>query len=247
MKKGEKMLKIAICDDDEYFLKKERTLIKKYLEKNEYDYEIFTYTSGKELLEEKEKITEYQIIFLDINMEEIDGMKTAEVIRKYSIDTYLVFVTAFITYAIEGYKVEAVRYLLKDDKCFNEAIIECFETILNKMNYREKKQLFEFQEGEKEISLKDIIYIESDLHKLIFHLTKGKIRKYTMYAKLNSINESLKECGFCRIHQSFLVNLKYVEKVERYKVELWNKKTLNIAKKRYSEVKSEFIYYRGSM
>ena len=83
MKKGEKMLKIAICDDDEYFLKKERALIKKYLEKNEYDYEIFTYTSGKKLLEEKEKITEYQIIFLDINMEEIDGMKTAEVIRKY--------------------------------------------------------------------------------------------------------------------------------------------------------------------
>jgi DNA-binding LytR/AlgR family response regulator len=103
------------------------------------------------------------MIFLDINMEEIDGIETAREIRKITKNTYIVFVTAFITYALEGYKVDAVRYLLKDDECLEKAVNECLETIVYKMNYEEHKTTFAFQEGEKTIRIEDIVYIESNL------------------------------------------------------------------------------------
>ena len=108
------MLSIAICDDEEYFRITEKQLILKYMAGKNCECMIDMYESGKELLALKSAISQYHIIFLDVNMEEIDGIETAKEIRKITKDVFIVFVTAFITYALEGYKVDAVRYLIKD-------------------------------------------------------------------------------------------------------------------------------------
>ena len=239
------MLYIAICDDEKYFRIREEQLIKKYMEKKACKCKIDVFNSGKEILDLKKTISQYNIIFLDVNMEEIDGIETAKEIRKITKDAYIVFVTAFVTYALEGYKVDAVRYLLKDDECLEKAINECLETILYKMNYDKNKMLFEFQEGKKEIYLEDILYIESNLHKLIFHMAGEDVTKYTMYARLDDINALLQKNGFCRIHKSYLVNLRYVESVERYKVAFVNGGRLGISKSRYLDTRNEFVCYRG--
>lgn len=241
------MVYIAICDDEKYFRIREKQLIKKYMEKKACKCKIDVFHSGKEILELKKTISQYNIIFLDINMEEIDGIETAKEIRKITKDAYIVFVTAFVTYALEGYKVDAVRYLLKDDECLEKAMNECLETILYKMDYDENKMLFEFQEGKKEIYLEDILYIESNLHKLIFHMAGEDGTKYTMYARLDDINVLLQKNGFCRIHKSYLVNLRYVESVERYKVALFNGGSLGISKSRYLDTRNEFVCYRGEI
>ena len=94
-----------------------------------------------------------------MNMEEIDGIETAREIRKITKDVYIVFVTAFITYAPEGYKVDAVRYLLKDDESLEKAVNECLDTILQKMVLEENKMIFEFKEGKRKICLENIVYI----------------------------------------------------------------------------------------
>lgn len=239
------MLYIAICDDEKYFRIREEQLIKKYMEKKACKCKIDVFNSGKEILDLKKTISQYNIIFLDVNMEEIDGIETAKEIRKITKDAYIVFVTAFVTYALEGYKVDAVRYLLKDDECLEKAINECLETILYKMDYDKNKMLFEFQEEKKEIYLEDILYIESNLHKLIFHMAGEDVTKYTMYARLDDINVLLQKNGFCRIHKSYLVNLRYVESVERYKVAFVNGGSLGISKSRYLDTRNEFVCYRG--
>lgn len=243
------MFSIAICDDEEYFRIREKQLILQYMTNRGRGYPctIDIFSSGKELLKQKESILQYDIIFLDINMKEIDGMETAKEIRKMTQDVYIVFVTAFITYALDGYKVDAVRYLLKDDDCLEKALNECLETIVQKMDCKAYKMTFEFQEGKKEICLEDIVYIESNLHKLIFHIAGDGILQYTMYAKLDSINELLRSVGFCRIHKSYLVNFKYVENVERYKAKLINGQSLGISKARYLEARNEFVCYRGEI
>ena len=105
--------------------------------------------------------------------------------------------------------------------------------------------LFEFQEEKKEIYLEDILYIESNLHKLIFHMAGEDVTKYTMYARLDDINVLLQKNGFCRIHKSYLVNLRYVESVERYKVAFVNGGSLGISKSRYLDTRNEFVCYRG--
>ena len=241
------MFRIAICDDDEYFRIREKQLITEYMKSKSYGYEIDLYSSGVELLKQKEEVLQYDIIFLDINMKELDGIETAKEIRKVTEDIYLVFVTAFIAYAPAGYKVNAVRYLLKDDKYLDREIKECLETILYKIDYEEHHITFEFQEGKKEICLEDLIYIESNLHKLSFYMAGKDKAKYTMYAKLDEIDELLKESGFSRIHKSFLVNFKYVKSVERYQAILPNGKSLAISKARYLETKNEFVCYRGEI
>lgn len=241
------MFSIAICDDEEYFCMRERQLILKYLTNKSFKCTIDMFQSGKELLKLKESISQYDIIFLDVNMEEIDGIETAKEIRKITRSVYIVFVTAFITYALEGYKVDAVRYLIKDDESLEKAINECLETILKKMDYEEHKITFEFQEGKRKICLENIVYIESNLHKLVFHMAGKEAVKYTMYAKLDDVNGLLQNAGFCRIHKSYLVNFKYVESVKRYKAVLSDGQSLGISKARYLDTRDEFVCYRGEI
>ncbi len=241
------MFRIAICDDEEYFRLREKQLISEYMESKYCGYEITLYSSGVELLRQKEEILQYDIIFLDINMKEMDGIETAKEIRKVAEEVCLVFVTAFIAYAPAGYKVNAVRYLLKDDEYLEREIRECLETILSETAYEEHHMTFEFQEGKTEICLEDLIYIESNLHKLNFYMAGKENIRYTMYAKLDEIDERLKGAGFFRIHKSFLVNFKYVKNVERYQAVLSDGKSLAIAKARYLEARNEFVCYRGEV
>lgn len=237
------MFNIAICDNEEYFRKHIDKLVLKYLKHTGFDCRIYTFESGEKLLEVGAEISQYDMIFLEINMKEMDGLETARVIRKFTEKVYIIFITSYVKYALEGYKVNALRYLLKDDECLENEINECLEIVINKMNYGQVKYMFEFQEGKKEIILDDILYVESNLHKLVFHVLKNKKNIYLMYEKLDMIEEFLKKHGFCRVHKSYLVNLKYVENIERYKVTLSNRNTLNIAKLRYKTVKYEYSLY----
>lgn len=241
------MLQIAICDDEKGFIKQEKEWICEYMNRAGYQFCIDTYTSGIEFLAMGEEVSKYDIIFLDVSMEAIDGMEAAKQIREYTQTAYIVFVTAFITYSLEGYKVDAIRYILKDDASLEKAIEECLDTIVEKMRYIEHRHTFEFQEGRMSLFLDDIIYIESNLHKLVFHLTGGEGGQYTMYGRLDHIENLLKDGEFCRVHKSYLVNLKYVEQVERYQAKLSTGDTVSISQPRYNAVRDEFICYRGEI
>lgn len=241
------MLRVAICDDEEYFRIREKTLISQYMEKHKYEYQTDVFSSGKELLYTGESPSKYDVIFLDVNMDEIDGIEIAKKIRELTNEVFLVFITGFVTYALEGYKVDAIRYILKDDDCLEKTIAECMDAILLRMNYVEEKELFVFKEGQKEISIDDIQYIESNLHRLIFHMKGADASQYNMYEKLDVIEKRLEAYQFCRIHKSYLVNLKYMNKIERYQVELSDGVVLNIAKPRYPEVRKQYISYRGDL
>lgn len=241
------MFCIAICDDEEYFQKRVQQLIMNYMDEKGYKCKIDIFSSGEEMTKLGTDISKYSIIFLDINMKELDGIETAKQIRKITKDTYIVFVTAFITYSLEGYKVDAIRYLLKDDDNLEKTISECLDTILFRMDYKVYKHTFEFQEGRIEIYLDDLVYVDSNLHKLTFHVNQENEKKYTMYERLDVIDEILQEEGFCRIHKSYLVNLNYVESIERYKVLLTNGNSLAVSKARFSNARDELICYKGEI
>lgn len=241
------MLKIAICDDEEYFLEQEKECISQYMNRLGYQFRIDTFASGVEFMMVGDRISRYDIIFLDINMEKMDGLETARKIREYTKAAYIVFVTAFITYSLEGYKVDAVRYILKDNDSLKKAIKECLDAIVDKMQYVENKCVFDFQEGRKTLFLDEILYIESNLHKLQFHLTGHKSAQYTMYGRLDNIDEMLHNFNFCRVHKSYLVNLKYMEKVERYLARLSTGDTVSISQPKYNDVREQFIYYKGEI
>ena len=124
------MYKIAICDDERYFRNEIYRRLEDYLKRKNIEYEIDIYTTGEELCELGEKIVNYLIVFLDINMKGMNGVDVAQRIRLYSEKIFIVFITAYIDYSIDGYKVGAVRYLLKNNENFQFAIEECMDAIL---------------------------------------------------------------------------------------------------------------------
>ena len=241
------MFKIAICDDENLFTEELKELISNYMVEKGLVFEIDTYSSGEALVELGLGVMRYTVVFLDINMEKIDGIKTAEVIRKVSREIFIVFVTAYVDYSLEGYRLDVVRYLLKGNANFQSNVNECMDAIIDKMNYSVIKRKFDFKEGRKEIVLDRLLYIESNLHRLEFHVMEDDEKVYTMYEILNVMDDMLSENGFIRTHQSYLVNVKYIKNVARYKVILTNGVELPIPKVRYTEVKKKFIVCQGEV
>lgn len=237
------MLQIAICDDEQFYREKMKKLIEGYLVKRELQYTLHLFLSGEEFLKQCENSVKYDIVFLDINMEQIDGIQTAKRIRSFHSDTYIVFVTAFIDYALEGYKVNAVRYLMKD--ALDLAMEECMTAILQKMQIAQVT--FTFLEGEKRLYTDNILYVESRGHKSIFYYMEEKIVTYQIYDKLDSVEKRLENCNFLRIHKSYLVNMKHIRRVSNYAAFLDTDEELPIPRLRFQNVKEVFVGYKGAL
>ena len=240
------MYKIAICDDERYFRNEIYRRLEDYLKRNNIEYEIDIYTTGEELCELGEKIVNYLIVFLDINMKGMNGVDVAQRIRLYSEKIFIVFITAYIDYSIDGYKVGAVRYLLKNNENFQFAIEECMDAIDKKINTSREIRRFIFTEGPLEIMVEKIIYVESSLHRLEFHIS-GESGVKNMYGRLDELEEEFKENRFIRVHQSFLVNLMFVKKVSRYSVLLLTGESIPIPRARYRAVEEKYIAFKGRM
>lgn len=241
------MLKIAVCDDEVYFREKLIEAITQYMNQNKIQYQIDEFSSGESFLSSGIEILQYTVLFLDINMNEIDGISVAQKVRELSDNLIIVFVTAFLDYTLEGYKVDAIRYLLKDMGNFQGVMDECLDAVMKRIHYDVTKITFHFNEGKKELFTKQILYIESRLHKLEFHIMDKMMKQYTMYTTLNELQEQLSEKDFIRIHQSYLVNIRYIENIEKGRVILINGVELSIAKSRYPYVKDVYIAYQGEM
>lgn len=241
------MLQIAICDDEQFYREKIQRLLEDYLKEHDLSYEIHLFLSGKAFLRECGNSVRYDIVFMDINMEEMDGIQTAMQMRAFHSDTYLVLITAFINYVLEGYKVNAVRYIMKDT--LDAAIPECMDAILQKM--RVTRVNFSFMEGERRLYADNLLYVESQRHKLIFYYMEEQTHKdmfrYHIYGKLDEMEQKLSGYGFLRIHKSYLANMKHIRRISNYTALLDTGEELPIPRLRFQAVKEEFVAYKGAM
>ncbi len=239
-------LRVAICDDEEFFLEKIKDGVEKKIQETGWkDYQIDSFLSGEALYENIESNSDYHIYLLDINMFPIGGLEIARKIRQLNKDAYIAFITGFIDYAMEGYKVDAIRYILKDS--LEEMLEECMEVVLQRIQQKNRSILFRFMEGERKIYLDHIIYIESNKHKLFFHMNSSKGEVYTMYDKLDHISENMKDNSFLRIHKSYLVNMNYIHKIQKYEAVISNDTVLPIPRERYKLVEQRYYEYEGEM
>lgn len=243
------MFRIALCDDEIIFQQKMKEILVNYMEDRGNLFEIDTFNSGEEFIEQGIEMAKYKIVFLDINMEQLDGIMTAKKIRENSKEIFIVFITAFINYTLEGYKVDAVRYILKSNTGMAESIYECLDAIFEKMNYEVSKKEFDFREGAKTVSLERLLYVESKLHKLEFYVMEDRLKKYTLKGTLNKVEMELQGNGFLRIHQSFLVNMRFIKSLNRYKAVFRKSKDeemeISIPRARYNDVEKQFISFKG--
>ncbi len=229
-------MKIAICDDR----KDDRDILRELLEGYGKDFKISEYASGNDLCGDMEYIRDCRIVFLAINMEDMDELEAAGRIKAEYPQVHIVLVSACMNYALDGYKVKASRFLLKDD--LEQTLGECMDDILKEIQKQERIVEFAFVEGEIRLKVDDIIYIETCRHKNIFYTRKGT---FGIYRKMDELEEDLKGMDFVRIHQSFLINMKYIEKISSYVMTLTTGKTISVPKSRYPDVKRQYTLFQG--
>ena len=242
------MFRIALCDDNEEFLYMEQKIIMQYMKINKIEYQVDLFYSGQELLNLGNRVNRYHLIFLDVEMKMLDGIETAKKVRETS-NVPIAFVTAYLSYSLDGYKVNAVRYILKEMGNFRVSIYECLDFIIGQYNKNQKSILkFNFREMEKEINLQNLVYIESHLHYCYFYIKEGeKLNVYTKREKLDEIERQIYNESFLRIHKSFLVNASYIINVKRYQVQLSIDKSLLIAQSKYLEVEKGYLDFCGKI
>ncbi|MGN6713634.1 LytR/AlgR family response regulator transcription factor [Anaerocolumna jejuensis] len=233
-------MKIVLCDDDDKFVIMLKNKISTYLVQCKIKHDIQIFCSGEELLQSN--INQVDIIFLDIKLAKMNGIEIATTLRRRNPSFVLIFISGVLEYAPAGYEVRALRYVLKDQ--LNELFMSTMEAILKEMGYFRTEISFEFVNGEKRVYTDDIIYLESDLHITRFYFT-GNVKDRYLYETLNIIEKRLPDNEFLRIHQSYLVNIKYFLDVRKYRANLINGIELPISQKNFSYVKKRLFLFRG--
>ena len=241
------MVKIAICDDEKLFVGRISEIVRAFFAEQKVDYHVDEFYSGEEFVQLKEKVGDYDIVFLDMQMKELNGIETARYLRKYGEDTFLVFVTAHAEYATTGYQVQASWYVIKD---YNKMVVdlrEALKNILRRIKNDHKVITYKFSKvGDVKIRVSNIVYIEYRNHRAVFHvLSKGQIDEYSLYKKLDDIENEIASDDLLRIQKSYLVNVNHVEKLLDQDVILIDGTMLHFPKYLKNEVRKNYLRKRG--
>ena len=228
------MLSIAVCDDEVIECCNMAKRIKEILEEMKIPCIIRQFQSGGELLQALES---FDIVFLDIIMQDLDGMKTAQAFRKKASDKILIFVSSSREYVFEAYDVEAFQYLLKpvDDRKLKNVL----QKAIVKTQSRSQEFIIVSRERQKKkLFLDDIYYFEIKGRIVDAHGPEGI---FTYYEQIGELENKIRDKGFFRCHKSYLINLKYVDGYSRKEVVLENGEKIVIAKRRYDKFVQEML------
>lgn len=235
------MLNIAICDDEQKYIDILSTSLDKYMIRNKTQYTVERFLSGLELL--SSDFSNFDIVFLDVQMEVVNGIAVAEKIKNENETVIIFFVSALLQYACEGYKVGVERYLLKSS--IDSDFDECMDYALPKIQANKDVLEIRFNSASAYIPLQTIIYIESKSRKLIIYTNKPETPQYECYDTIQSVNDKLHGKGFIRCHQSFLVNCEYIMNIRGFEFVLKNHETVPISKNKLQEVKKQYALIVG--
>ena len=227
-------MRIAVCDDEELFRIEFKSVLDKVLINAEYD--IDTFSGGSSLYEAFLK-NPFDLVFLDLEMPGIDGITLAKRLRAVSENVQIVFLTSHIEYALEGYEVNALRYLVKPVDM--NKLSEVLKYIQDKKN--NSRQIMIKQEGEDiVIDISDIIYMES-MDKNV-RIVTSKSEYITRY-NISDYEEELKNSGFLRIHRGYLISLSKVKKIVKNDVVMDGDISLPVSRSNIKTLKDALYAY----
>lgn len=202
------MIRIAVVDDEITYAQKLKAYINRYEAESGEEFEISLFSDGDEIIEKYK--ADFDIILLDIQMKFMNGMNAAEEIRKLDTEVVIIFITNMTQYAIRGYAVDALDYILKPVSYF--AFSQRLERAIVRMIKREKHYMtLNIKGGVQKLDIARIYYIESQGHNLIFHTKNGE---YTTFGTMKEMEEKLKKYSFFRGNKGYLINLEFVDSMQ---------------------------------
>lgn len=232
------MVKIAVLDDQESYFNSIEVITKKFMSERAISYEIFTYISPEDLLYDIAEDNKYDIYLLDVELPTISGLEVARKIREKYYEPIIIYITNYVEYAIEGYEVNAYRYIPKI--MLEQKLPEAYALICPSIENK-KKEFYIIEKNHKleRIAYEDIYYIKKD-KKYIFIVHKYGISndRKTIVEFIESVkNYDL----FIEVDRSYIVNILHVMSLKDQKIILRNGDSIPISKPKLSYVKKEIM------
>lgn len=227
-------VRIAICDDEEIYRVQLKTVLDRLLVNDEYN--IDTFSDGNILCGAFSECP-YDLVFLDIEMPSVDGITLAKRIRSVSESVFIVFLTSHIEYALEGYEVNALRYLTKP------VDINKLKDVIKHVQEKQKKarQIIIREDGEEiVIDVGDVIYMEA-MDKNVRIVTSGG--EFVTRYNIGDYEEELKNDGFFRIHRGYLISLSKIKKLVKNDVVMEGDTALPVSRSNLKPLKDAFYSY----
>lgn len=234
---------IAICEDDKTSREYESILIHKWAEKNKLKINVDCYSSAENFLFESEDKLPYDLLLLDIQMGKMNGFELAKTLRKRGFSGSLAFLTGITDYAIEGYEVGAVRYILKPLK--EENLFSVLDTVYQDFS-KKTEEAFLLQIGSdiSKIPYSEIVYLEANGHYVhLCGLRQGKTFEKEWKSNFGTVAEEFENRGFFCLRRGLLVNLLHVQKITKTECLLDTKESLPVARNNYDNLNKAFIDY----
>ena len=228
------MYKIAICDDDSLQVSHLETQISKYFDEINVHYEIDGYYKGNRLVKAMStQADNYQLIFLDIEMEDINGIETAKLLRNLDKSFVLIYVTSYEQYALESFEVSPFRYLIKPVS--TEKLRDVLSDVLVELTAKQKFLFYQVGMEHFQVILDNIVCLYSEFGRKS-HLELVNDNSVLFYGKISTLEEELPQTHFIRVNSGAIINLDYVVSFNRNEVTMINGDCITISRSRKKTV-----------
>jgi DNA-binding LytR/AlgR family response regulator len=236
------VIRVAVVDDEAEVLDLLERNISDAFKLLDVNVALYRIQNGIDLIElHKEK--EFNIIFLDLEMPEMDGLEVARFVRSYDQNTVLIFVTNREDLVFDAFQYNAIAFIRK--KCLHEELIDAVKRAYNKVATKLSVHLFKTEFGDIRFQLNEILYFSSRGHNVWLHSKEGKL--YRIFYTLEQIENLISNDSFIKCHSSVLANCGYIYSIEKENIILTNGETVALSRHRRKNVKDALQKYLRSL
>lgn len=235
-------MNIAICEDQVTQINLLNSQMKNWAKERNIHISIDSFLTAELFLFQWSDYDKYDIVFLDIKLSNMSGIELSNIIREKNKKIYIVFVTGFFKYALHGYRVGALQYLIKPIN--TQDLYFCLDKTQEKFNDDDDDEISTLiiETAKKIIKLgyNEIYYCIMFSPYIDIHTNSEKI---TLRKKISEIERDLPSEYFVRCHRSYIVNIKHIKSITKKKVKLSNGIEIPISRGKYKEINDTFINY----
>lgn len=226
--------RIAICDDEQNQIEYITSIVTSWSNHKGHSCEIRTFASAEAFLFEYEEDKAYDILLLDVEMKNMNGIELAKRIRKDNNRAEIIFITSHFEFVGEGYEVDALHYLIKPISA--EKLTQVLTKAAEKLSVEPPSVVISCEGETVKLYEADILYVESFLHYIVIHT---KDNEYKIKENISVFENKVSDV-FYRIHRSYLVSLKYITRISRTSVNIGNTE-LPLSRGKYDNINRAFI------
>lgn len=232
------MIKIAVCEDEKVLYRELEKYVGMYAQDNNVSITMDWFPSAEELLECYSM--QFDLVFMDIKMKEMSGIEAAKKIREKDNRTAIVFLTAFLEFALEGYNVDASDYIVKPITL--EKVERAFRKSLGSLHKREQVYMVKYKGTIQKLFVSDILYVEAYQHKRYYHLINGVIEEDI--GTLKELMEQDQGRNFIMIQKGCIVNKNWIERCYNQVIRIRGiQKEMPVSRLRWKDVEYQFLIH----